>query len=408
MEGWRNPVVTSYKRREDSPEAGAAKKSASLVWLSSPDAYNLLCCRGYTSLDQCPEIMTACFKIAQIISSVTIHLMANTEDGDERIINELSRKIDIDPMPNMTRQTWIAAIVMNMLLYGHGNSIVIPHTKSGYLDYMEPISASRVQLLPVGSSYMDYEVWIDGYKVFKPENVMHFVYNPDKTYMWKGRGFEISLRELADSLKQAAATEKAFLTSEYKPSIIVKVDALTDEFSSPSGRQKLVADYLNPQEPGAPWIIPADQFSVEQVKPLTLADLAINDTVTLDKKTVATILGVPPFVLGVGEYNKDEWNYFIQTTIMNIAKNIAAEMTKKLILSPSWYLKFNVRSLMDWDIKTLYEVYGGMSDKGLATGNEVRDQLGMSPRDGLNELRILENYLPIDKLGDQKKLIQEE
>lgn len=406
-DAWKNPVVTSYKKREDS-SAGTAPKSASLVWLSSPSAYDVLCGQGYTSLDACPEIMTACFKIAQIISSVTIHLMANTEDGDERIINELSRKIDIDPMPNMTRQTWIAAIVMNMLLYGHGNSIVIPHTKSGYLDYMEPISASRVQLLPVGTSYMDYEVWVDGYKVYKPENVMHFVYNPDKTYMWKGRGFEISLRELANSLRQAANTEKAFLTSEYKPSIIVKVDALTDEFSSPAGRQKLVADYLNPQEPGAPWIIPADQFSVEQVKPLTLADLAINDTVTLDKKTVATILGVPPFVLGVGEYNKDEWNYFIQTTIMNIAKNIAAEMTKKLILSPSWYLKFNVRSLMDWDIKTLYEVYGGMSDKGLATGNEVRDQLGMSPRDGLNELRILENFIPADMIGDQKKLIQED
>lgn len=406
-DSWRNPKVTSYKKRDGESSSGSTNAST-LVWLSSPDAYDLLCVQGYTSLDQCPEIMTACFKIAQIISSVTIHLMSNTEDGDERIINELSRKIDIDPMPNMTRQTWIASIVMNMLLYGHGNSIVIPHTKNGYLDYLEPIAASRVQLLPVGSSYMDYQIWVDGYKTYKPEDVLHFVYNPDKTYLWRGRGFEVSLRDLANSLKQAAATEKAFMTSEYKPSIIVKVDALTDEFSSPAGRQALVKDYLTPQEPGAPWIIPAEQFSVEQVKPLTLADLAINDTVTLDKKTVATILGVPPFVLGVGSYNKDEWNYFIQTTIMNIAKGMAAEMTKKLILSPSWYLRFNVRSLMDWDIKTLYEVYGGMSDKGLATGNEVRDQLGMSPRDGLNELRILENYIPSDMIGQQKKLIQED
>lgn len=407
IDSWRNPRVTSYKRDESTEQQ--TKKNSSMVWLSSPDAYSVLCnVQGYTSLDRCPEIMTACFKIAQIISSVTIHLMANTENGDERIVNELSRKIDIDPMPNMTRQTWISAIVMNMLLYGNGNSIVIPHTKNGYLDYMEPISASRVQLLPVGTSYKDYEIWIDGYKVYKPENVMHFVYNPDKTYLWKGRGFEVSLRDLAVSLRQAAETEKAFMTSEYKPSIIVKVDGLTDEFSSPQGRQNLIEDYLTPQATGAPWIIPADQFSVEQIKPLTLADLAINDTVTLDKKTVATILGVPPFVLGVGQYLKDEWNYFIQTTIMNIAKSIAAEMTKKLILSPSWYLRFNVRSLMDWDIKTLYEVYGGMSDKGLATGNEVRDQLGMSPREGLDELRILENYIPSDMIGNQKKLIQEE
>lgn len=406
VDSWRNPKP-SYKKREDAA-VNNNKTSSAVVWLSSPDAYNMLCVQGYTPLDQCPEIMTACFKIAQIISSATIHLMANTDDGDERIINELSRKIDIDPMPNMTRQTWMASIVMNMLLYGQGNAIVVPHTKQGYLDYLEPIAASRVQLLPVGSSYMDYQVWIDGSKIFKPENVLHFVFNPDKTYLWKGKGFEVSLRELANSLEQASVTEKAFMTSEYKPSVIVKVDAMTEEFSGPEGRKKLIDDYLKPQAPGAPWIIPADQFSVEQIRPLTLADLAINDSLVLDKKTVAAILGVPPFVLGVDKYDQGEWNYFIQTTIMSLAKSIAAEMTKKLILSPQWYLRFNVRSLMDWDIKKLYEVYGGMSDKGLVTGNEVRDQLGMSPKEGLNELRILENYIPNDMIGNQKKLIQDE
>lgn len=407
VDSWRNPKPT-YKKREDTGNQNNAGRSSAVVWLSSPDAYNTLCVQGYTPLDHNPEIMTACFKIAQIISSATIHLMANTDDGDERIINELSRKIDIDPMPNMTRQTWMTGIVMNMLLYGHGNAIVIPHTSQGYLTYLEPIAASRVQLLPVGTSYMKYEVWVDGYRVFNPENVLHFVYNPDRTYLWKGKGFEVSLRDLANSLEQAAKTEKAFLSSEYKPSIIVKVDANTEEFASPQGRQKLMEEYIHPQVPGSPWMIPADQFSVEQIRPLTLADLAINDSVVLDKKTVASILGVPPFVLGVGNYTQEEWNYFIQTTIMSLAKSIAAEMTKKLILSPQWYLRFNVRSLMDWDIKRLYEVYGGMSDKGLVTGNEVRDQLGLSPKEGLNELRILENYIPSDMIGNQKKLIQDE
>ena len=365
-----------------------------------------ICVPGYTSLDRNPEILTACRRIAELIGSMTIHLMANTERGDVRVVNELSRVIDIDPMPTMTRSMWMQSIVMTMLLYGRGNAIVVPHTHLGYLESLEPIAASRVQLLPVGGSYRDYQVWIDGVAK-KPGNLLHFVYNPDKYYLWKGAGVTVSLMDVANNLKQAAATKKAFMGSEYKPSIIVKVDAMTEEFSSPAGRQKLIDSYIRPQTPGQPWIIPADQFAVEQVKPLTLADLAISDSVEIDKRTVAAVLGVPPFLLGVGGYDRAAWNSFVQNTIRPLAVSIAQEMTKKLILSPKMYLRFNVRSLMDFDLNSLYTVYGGLSDKGIVTGNEVRDIMGMPPREGLDDLRILENYIPADMIGQQSKLIQE-
>ncbi len=365
-----------------------------------------LCVPGYTSLDKCPEIIAGCYAIAKLMGSITIYIMANTERGDVRIVNELSRVLDIEPMPNMTGKTWMEAIVMNLLLYGHGNSVVYPRTRKGYLKDLEPISADRISFLP-GVNFRDYSVQIDG-KTYSPDRVLHFVYNPDKNYLWKGMGVNVSLREVANNLKQAAATEKGFMESKWKPSLIVKVDALVDEFSSPTGRKKLLEDYVESGAAGEPWIIPAEQFSVEQVKPLTLADLAIKDTVELDKRTVAAVLGVPPFLLGVGEYNKEAWNSFVQNTVRPIAIGIQQEMTKKLILSPKWYVKFNVLSLMDWDLETIYTVFGGLSDKGIVTGNEVRDRIGMSPLDGLDELRILENYLPVDRLGDQKKLVQNE
>lgn len=358
-------------------------------------------CSGYTSLDQNPEIMAACHTIAELIGSMTIHLMANTDHGDQRIVNELSRKIDIEPEMHMTRSTWMQAIVMNLLLYGRGNSIVIPHTYQGMLVNLEPVSATRVSFIPKG--YRDYMVNIDG-RERNPDSILHFVYNPDKIYMWKGKGMTVCLKDVANNLKQANKTEKAFMESKWKPSIIVKVDSLTEEFASPEGRQKLLDSYVKGTEAGEPWLIPADQFSVEQVRPLSLADLAISDTVQLDKRTVASIIGVPPFVLGVGEYDKDAWNSFINNKIKPIAITIQQELTNKLIVSPKMYLKLNVLSLMDWDIETIYRVFGGLSDKAVVTPNEVRDRLGMSPLEGLDELRILENYIPADRIGDQKKL----
>ena len=363
-----------------------------------------ICCTGYVSLDKCPEIITACSKIAQMISTMTIHLMANTENGDIRITNELSRKIDIQPCPYMTRKTWIEAIVMNLLLYGKGNSVVLPHTVDGYLGSLEVIPAYQVTFSP-DLLNRSYKVNINGVS-FSPDEVLHFVYNPDKYYPWKGSGMTIYLQDVAKNLKQATTTEKSFMENP-QPSLIVKVDSMVDEFSTKEGRAKILGDYVESTESGKPWLIPGEQFDVQQVKPLTLSDLAISNVVELDKKTVAAILGVPAFILGIGSFNADEWKMFVNTTVLSITTGIQQEMTKKLLTSPKMYLRFNIWSLLNWDLKQISDVLLAGSDRGFITGNEYRDRIGYEPKEGLDELRILENYIPYDMSGAQKKLIQD-
>ena len=294
---------------------------------------------------------------------------------------------------------------MTMLLQGRGNAIVLPHTRNGFLESLEPIAASRVSFTPIGWS--DYRVMIDG-RSFQPDDVLHFVYNPDPIYLWKGQGINVSLKDIANNLKQAEATKKGFLESKWKPSVIIRVDAMNDMFSNKKKRKKMLEDYIETEGAGQPWVIPGEQLDVTTVKPLTLADLAISDTVEVDKRTVAAVIGVPPFLLGVGEYDKNAWNSFVQNTFRPLALAIAQELTRKLIISPGWYLRFNVLSLMDWDLKTISDVYGGLSDRGFVTGNEVRDRIGMNPVEGLDEFRVLENYIPFDMAGLQKKLVQEE
>lgn len=378
------------------------RKQKRSVVFAQGSFFDEICTSGYTPLDRIPEVVACARKIAELIGSATIHLMSNTEGGDERIVNELSRVIDIEPMPNMTRPVWMEGIVMTMLLYGKGNAIVQPHTWNGFIQSLEPIAASRVGFEADG--FRDYQVTIDGIPK-DPRNVLHFVYNPDKNYLWRGTGITVALRDVLDNLVQARATEKAFMSSEYKPSVIIKVDSMVSDMADPEKRQKLIESYIKPQKKGEPWLVPAEQFDIEQVKPLTLGDLAINDSVTLDKKMVAALFGVPAWVVGVGEYKKDEWNAFIQTTVMAIAKSIAAELTKKLILNPRWYLTFNIWSLMDYDLKTVSDVLLSGADRGYVNGDEWRDRMHMNPA-GLKEFKVLENYIPIDMIGSQKKLIQ--
>lgn len=382
--------------------ARAEPKKRSSMFLCSMDAYNVLCSSGYIRISDNPEILACVNKIADLVSNATIHLMENTENGDVRIKNGISRKIDISPNKYMTRKTFISALVRQLLLEGDGNAIVFPETKNGYLENLLLFPPNHCSLLPKGYGY---EVLVDG-KYYDPNDICHVLINPDPLYPWKGTGYRVALKDVSKTLKQASETKDGFMKSKWNPSIIVKVDGLIDEFASKEGRKKLLEQYIETSEAGEPWMVPAEQFDIKEVRPLSLNDIALPDSVKLDKRTVAAILDVPPYLVGEGSFEEDEWNNFINTRIRGICSAIEQAFTKCLLINPNWYFRFNPRSLYSYDIEKLSRVGDDNYTRGIMTGNEVRDWIGLSPKEGLDELVILENYIPVGMISEQKKLIQ--
>lgn len=368
------------------------------MWLS--DCPSLLV--GYRRLSDCPEVVAAVNVYAELISSMTIYLMENGKKGDVRIRNALSALVDIAPNPWMSKRQFYSNVVRVMLLYGDGNQVTVPVIKNGLIDRLVPLRYDKLKFIDDSEGY--YVRYADK-RNYKPDQILHFRINPDPKRPWLGTGYARLLADAVMGMAQASKTKRSIM-EQPMPSLIVKVDALTDEFASEEGRKTLGERFASSREDGRPWFIPTTLMDVEQVKPLTMRDLAIADHLELDIRQVAAVFGVPAFMVGIGEFNKDEFNNFVRTRVMPLARAIEQELTRQILIKDDWYFQFNPRSLMAYDMSEIVEAGGAMVDRMAMSRNELRDWIGMSPDDRMDELLALENYIPQEMLGKQKKLVE--
>lgn len=389
------------KHRRAARDTPQIRENQSGTLLLNADNFRIFAGDGYVPLYEVPEVRVCLDTIADLVSSMTIHLLRKTPTGDERVQNELSRKIDIEPSLYMNRKQFVYWIVSTMLAQGDGNAFVLPiYAKNGYLLDLKPLRPAETLLQEDG----DYYVVRWRNKIYRPDELLHFAHRPDPERPWRGTGLRVSLSGLVDCIRQANGTKKALLESPV-PSLIVKVDGLSDDFVSPEGREKLSKEFIDTQAAGRPWMIPAEAMDVQSVRPLSIADLAIKDTLELDKRSVAALIGVPAFLVGVGSYNRDEYDNFITTRIMSIAQTLQQELTSGLLYASDLFFRFSPRSLYAYKLPELISAGAAMVERQAMRRNEWRDWVGLPPDAEMDEIIALENYIPADRLGDQKKLL---
>ena len=377
-------------------------KTRTAILLNSDEAHDILAPMGYKPLSQNEVVLRCAHKIADMVSDMTIMLMENGTHGDTRIRNELSKKIDISPSRYMIRKNFIYRIVSDMIIFG--NSVVFPTYDGTMLDNLELFPGSSVIIDNIG--YASGYYIISGGKKYDSEEVLHFPLVPDSTKPFRGVGFAPQIYDAVNNLLQAEATKTGFLKSKWKPSIVISINSDAEELQDPAKRRKILGSYADETERGEPWLIPAGELDIKTIQPLTLQDLAIQDSITLDTRSIAAACGIPPFLVGIGEFNKDAYNNFISSTIMGFAQIIQQEMTKKLLYAPSWYFKFNPKSLMQYSLAEKSTYVLNMVNGGMLSRNEGRGEFDYSPSnaEGMNDYALLENYIKVGDISKQKKL----
>ncbi|MCH4169494.1 MAG: phage portal protein [Streptococcaceae bacterium] len=386
-------IKNFFKRSEDEPNKNK------VGYFLSEDAKDLLV-SGYTRLSDSPEVLTAINQIADLVSNMTIQLMKNDEKGDIRVKNDLSRLVDIKPNSYQTRKSFIFWIVKTMML--NGNAIVMPITRNGKVVELRPLPTNKTQIIADSADDFNYVITYNS-KAYAPNDLLHFVLNPKDDKPFEGTSYKVSLSDVTHNLKQASNTKRSFMASEYMPSLVMFVDSDVD--LDEEEREKFEEKYLKRKDKNKPLLLPEGMIKFETIKPLTLEDLAIHESIKIDKQTVASILGIPPFVLGVGTYSKDEWNSFVNTKIMSIAQ-IVQQTLNTLIVEDDMYFNFNPRSLYNYSLVEQVQAITALVKVNTLRRNEGRNWLGLPPDAEMDDLIVLENYLLQQDLSKQGKLNQ--
>ena len=368
-------------------------RSGKVGIVSSKDFMNGGDCNSYTPLLKNDAVYSCINYIAKLVASLSIKQYEYMETGGKvSIYDGITRKLNDTPNEKQTRYAFIYELVSTILADGVAYAIMIPQTVT--VEGEKKLGIGEIIL--VDGVGFDGENYIVDNQIIEPKDIMVFESSTIDVTMGS------LLKSILNNLKLADETKSVFYGGAYMPNLIFKMNSESDIWSEEERTfndegapiitqpivQKIIDRFFKPKK-GDPMLIPDQLFDVEQVKPLSLKDIAINESVQLDKKRISSIFGVSAYVVGEGTFNKDEFQHDVITTITPLCVMIEKEITRKILKSPMRAFSFNVDSLLRGNVAERTALYTSLTNASAIKTNEIREREGLDWIEGGDEIIVV-------------------
>lgn len=335
------------------------------------------------------EFERAVETIGGLLGALTLQVWQSKGNTKERLKNAKSYWLDIEPVRGATRLEWTKKVVRTM--YERGVCFVSVETDS---------AGNQLKILD------DALVQTDGTVRCYKQNVVYKATDLLRFSVGTKPALE-ALKQTNDNLRMAAALKARFLKNSFIPKMVVKVDvdmsALTDENDK---RLKVLQNVIaRSSESGQPIVFEQGFAEIQELKGRTYDELGLDVALKDEQLKVAAFFGLPAFLVGAGSFDREEYNLFIKTTFMTLVRMFEQQLSR-VFASKDVYVKYNTERLLSIDLSEQMSFVSECLAQGIMTPNEARQKLGLTPSTakGMNDFRILENYVPVSQLGDQAKL----
>lgn len=327
------------------------------------------------------------------LASMPLHLYRHTDNGRERVRNDLWRIL------NEQMQTrWTAALgwefAMQSLLL-HGDAFF-------RIDRASLYSNRIVGLTPLHPLTVEVRKQDGRLLYLYNDDGQILVYDQDDVLHVPGLGFDgkrgmsqISyvLRQPVNIATDAGNQAGAFLGDGMRPDLVLQSPAGTKLGGEQIDlvRQQWRARYNGVSNSGAPVILTGG-MDLKQIT-MTAVDAQLLETRKLQAHEIAQIFGVPPHMIGMTE-KTTSWGSgieqmslgFVKYTMQRHLVKFEQEINRKCNVGNGLFCEFNTKGIERGDLKSRNESYrialGRAGEPGWMTVNEVRRAENLPPLEG--------------------------